>query len=99
MVSADEMDIAMSIANVLYAHSKPTGCNCSRDPWRARVDGCPEHGLQPLTDHVQNLRVAVKRGDLSKLLPRMTSDEVAAAERGIPESMRSAVRAAWKAMR
>lgn len=76
-----------------------TGCICLLHPWAARADGCPEHGLQPLTDHTQNLKSAYRRGDLHKILPRMTADEVAVAERGLPESMRKAVRVAWKETR
>lgn len=85
------------------------GCICSIHPWAARADGCPEHGLQPLTSATMTLtdtlRVAYKRGDLHKILPRMTADEVATAERGLSmsgrpltESTRAAVRAAWKAL-
>lgn len=80
-----------------------TGCICLLNPWAARADGCPEHGLQPLTNArmtlTDTLRCAVKRGDLHKILPRMTADEVAVAEHGLPEKMREAVRAAWKACR
>lgn len=80
-----------------------TGCICLVHPWAARADGCPEHGLQPLTTPRVNLtdtlRMAYKRGDLDKILPRMTADEVAVAERGLTEKARAAVRAAWKALR
>lgn len=79
------------------------GCICLLNPWAARADGCPDHGLQPLTTHrvtlMDTLRMAVKRGDLHKILPRMTADEVAVAERGLPESMRATVRAAWRTLR
>jgi hypothetical protein len=79
-------------------------CICTIHPWSARADGCPEHGLQPLTTDrmtlTDTLRCAVKRGDLRKILPRMTADEVAEAERGLPsEWFRQQVRAAWKDMR
>lgn len=84
-----------------------TECICKLDPWTARADGCPDHGLQPLTTPRMNLtdilRCAYKHGDLHKILPRMTADEVAVAERGLSmsgrpltETMRAAVRAAWK---
>lgn len=87
-----------------------SGCICRLNPWAARADGCPEHGLQPLTTERMNLtdtlRVAYKRCDLHKILPRMTADEVAVAERGLSmsgrpltESMRAAVRAAWAQLR
>jgi hypothetical protein len=96
----------MSITTALYNFESPqyTGCICKIHPWGARADGCPEHGLQPLTtDRVtltDTLRQAVKRGDLLKILPRMTADEVAIAERGLPsEWFRAQVRAAWKALR
>lgn len=77
-----------------------TGCICLIHPWAARADGCPQHGLQPLTTErmtlTDTLRVAYKRGDLHKILPRMTADEVAVAERGLTESTRQAVRKALK---
>ncbi len=91
------MGVTLPMSNV--ASPVYTGCICRIHPVAARHDGCPEHGLQPLTDHVMNLRCAVKRGALHKLLSRMTADEVAVAERGLSESMRAAVRAAWKARR
>lgn len=92
----------MSIISIGYGNvASPvyTGCICKLDPWTARADGCPEHGLQPLTNHVQNVRCAFKRGELHKILPRMTADEVAVAESGLPASMREAVRLAWRRCR
>lgn len=100
--------VTLGLGNV--TRPAPTGCICLLDPWTARADGCPEHGLQPLTTPRMNLtdtlRCAYKHGDLHKILPRMTADEVATAERGLSisgrpltESMRAAVRAAWKDLR
>lgn len=93
----------MSIATAGYGNvASPayTGCICLINPWAAHADGCPVHGLQPLTTARMTLtdtvRCAYKRGDLHKILPRMTADEVAIAERGLTESVRAAVRAAWK---
>lgn len=92
----------MSIISTCYGKfTEPvyTGCICKIHPAASRYDGCPEHGLQPLTDHDKNLRQPFKRGALLKVLPRMTADEVAAAERELPESWRPTVRAAWKKCR
>lgn len=92
----------MSIISAFYGNvASPvyTGCICKLHPVAAREDGCPEHGLQPLTDHVQNIRTAVKRNALHKILPRMTADEVATAERGLSEPMRRHVRLAWRCLR
>jgi hypothetical protein len=96
----------VSITTALYNIASPqyTGCICLINPWSARADGCSEHGLQPLTTDrmtlTDTLRVAVKRGDLDKILPRMTADEVAVAERGLPsERFRTQVHVAWKALR
>lgn len=102
------MSITAGYGNV--ASPAYTGCICLIHPWAARADGCPVHGLQPLTTDrmtlTDTLRVAYKRGDLHKILPRMTADEVATAERGLSmsgrpltEKMRAAVRAAWKGLR
>lgn len=93
----------MSIITAFYgnvASATYVGCICLLHPVAARIEGCPEHGPQPLlADHTKQLIQAIKHNALHKVLPRMTADDVALAEQGLSEPGRTHVRTAWKALR